>query len=247
MTNWHSNRHSLNSGRVFPTLCWGAFGGRDSEWSTIRTESQRFSQPATIKSTCLVANTNRPEDSVFPVSPHHTVVHTTKNNQTRFLELYQTSYRIFDTPRWPFSILVGLTCCTLISRIQKKKIDIQTSTDTFESAPGRPLALRELQFQVIYLALFFSNAADLMDFQPYRVFVEYRRQFVPVFSENRTVLLALEIRIDWYRHCRKRIEFVRYSERTLFILMWYSVHEIACSILNYRLINLGLKIPIIWY
>jgi hypothetical protein len=44
--------------------------------------------------------------------------------------------------------------------------------------------------------VFFSNAANLMDFQPSRVFVEYRRQFLPVFSENRTVLLASKIRID---------------------------------------------------
>ena len=71
---------------IYPAVCsqsgqerkksfvWGAFGGG----RMIRCSE---SQPATIKSTCLVANANRPEDSVFPVSPHHTVVHTTKNTK----------------------------------------------------------------------------------------------------------------------------------------------------------------------
>ncbi len=56
--------------------------------------------------------------------------------------------------------------------------------------------------------IFFPNAANLMDFQPSRVFVEYRRQFPPVSGENKTVWLALKIRIDKCRNYHKRVEFV---------------------------------------
>ena len=75
----------------------------------------------------------------------------------------------------------------------------------------------------------FPKVVNLMDFQPSRVFVEYCHWFLPIFSENGTISLALKsVSID--------VEFVWYSERTLFLLMWHNVHEIAFNplkILNY--------------
>jgi len=63
---------------------------------------------------------------------------------------------------------------------------------------------------------------DLMTFQPSEVFVNYCRQFPPVFDENRIVGLGLKIRIDWCRNCHKRIKFVWYS--TLWDHCFHCVH-----------------------
>ena len=51
-------------------------------------------------------------------------------------------------------------------------------------------------------------AANLMDFQPSRVFVGCRRQFITVSNENKTIGSALKIRIDKCMKCHKRMRFV---------------------------------------
>ena len=115
-------RRSLNLNHhlveFFTTLCRGGENGQPS--------AQRAKGTlilATIKSTRLVANANRPEGtSAFPVSPYHTT-------QTLNFELYQTSHCIFIQPvdhlvNWQDNLArlsSGFTCCTLISRFQKKK------------------------------------------------------------------------------------------------------------------------------
>ena len=48
------------------------------------------------------------------------------NNQTRFLKLCETSYRIIDALRWPFSILVGLTLpVRLSSRVYLLHVNLE--------------------------------------------------------------------------------------------------------------------------
>ena len=80
--------------------------------------------------------------------------------------------------------------------------------------------------------LFFSNVANLMNFQPSRVFVEYHHQFPPISSENRFFWLALEIRIDKHRNYHKRVEFVWYSERILFCLLSLAISDLGVVVIT---------------
>jgi hypothetical protein len=101
------------SGRVFPRF----FGGENGQPSAQRANDALIT--ATIKSTRLVANTNRPEgNSAFPVSPYH----TTQTTQTLYPQLYKTRHRISIHPvdhlvDWQETLPVRLSIkCLLVAR-----------------------------------------------------------------------------------------------------------------------------------